>query len=43
MNHNNITAYYDPDAFKNTIINHSVTVVGWDDNYSGDNFRYAHQ
>lgn len=39
MNHNN-TAYYDPDASKNTIINHSVTVVGWDDNYSKDNFRY---
>lgn len=39
MNHNN-TAYYDPDASKNTIINHSVIVVGWDDNYSKDNFRY---
>ena len=39
MNHNN-TAYYDPDASKNTIINHSVTVVGWDDNYNETDFRY---
>lgn len=34
------TAYYNPDATKNSPINHAVTVVGWDDNYSKNNFRY---
>lgn len=34
------TAYYNPDATKNSPINHAVTVVGWDDSYSKNNFRY---
>ena len=31
-------AYYNPDAIAEYGTNHAVTVVGWDDNYSKDNF-----
>lgn len=34
----NGSAYYNPDT-ENKDTNHDVTVVGWDDNYSKDNFR----
>ncbi len=32
-------AYYNPDAIAEYGTNHAVTVVGWDDSYSKDNFR----
>ena len=31
-------SYYDPETTKNSSINHAVSVVGWDDNYSKTNF-----
>lgn len=40
MNEDN-TAYYNPDTDENTVINHAVTIVGWDDNYSKGNFKYT--
>ena len=34
-------SYYDPETTKNSGINHAVSVVGWDDNYSKSNFLAA--
>jgi len=35
----NETSYYNPEQLNYT--NHAVTLVGWDDNYSYNNFRYT--
>ena len=34
-------AYYCDD--ENTVLDHAVTIVGWDDNYSKENFNEAHK
>lgn len=39
----NLTNYYDPiarkDSYGNTLTNHGITIIGWDDNYSKTNFK----
>ena len=34
-------AYYNDD--EDTVANHGVTIIGWDDNYSKDNFNSSHK
>lgn len=36
-------SYYDPETTKYSGINHAVSVVGWDDNYSKSNFLAGYQ
>lgn len=36
-----IVNYYTPKSLTTKLTNHSITVVGWDDNYSKENFKYT--